>query len=353
MRNLSKNDLNNILNGATFLGSGGGGPRSIGKQIIETIGKSGNPVTLASPDEVPDDAWLAIAAGIGSPDAAKGFDASVVTLAYKELASSINVDFSYVMAAEIGAGNSFMPIYVGHEMNIPVVDGAGASRAVPSITMNSFAANDINVNQLMLANHSRKVGLAIETAAEASGPLRAVISDPSFGQVAGIALWAMTGATMKKYIISGTVTMAQKVGAALATASAPDKASTIADLLGGKMIGTGKISNSSETTAGGFDMGQVTVSLDDGADLVILNKNENLIAWRSDRSSPVTIGPDLICYIAADGTPFSNAELITDQQISVVAIPADDEMRNPNIVSAFREALSSIGYPGPYYPMPS
>lgn len=355
MKRLTETDLETILNGAALLGSGGGGPRAIGDQIIKAVKKSGRPVEVAAPEEIGDDDWLAIAAGIGSPDSVKnGFDFAVVTAAYKDLAAELGVEFKAVMAAEIGSGNTFMPMWVASDMGIPVVDGAGASRAVPSITMNSFAAAGIDVAHLMLATEDRKVGLSVKTAAEAAGPLRAVISDPSFGQVAGIALWAMRGATMKSHIIPGTITDAREAGSTLATLHCGEGwASAAASALHGRLLGVGRITEASESTAGGFDMGRVTFSIGDGVSLVVLNKNENLIAWRSDRTSPVAIGPDLICYLASDGTAFSNAELVHGSDVAVIALPAGSKMRDDFIVAQFRAALLSLGYPGPCLPLNS
>lgn len=353
MVDLTKQGLTDMLNGATLYGSGGGGPYAMGVKVIDDIIKSGKTPTVVAPEDVADDDWCVIAAGVGSPNAAASFDPSVVCEAVTDLGKAMGVTMKYVMAAEIGAGNTFMPLYVASQLGLGAVDGAGSSRAVPAITMSKFAAEGVPVRELMVANTQKKVGLIVGTAAEASAPMRAVISDPAFGQVAGLAIWPMQGKDMKRSIIPGTYGMAQKLGTILREAAADEKVNVVCELLGGRVLGVGTLTDTSETTGGGFDMGECTVKLADGANLVILNKNENLIAWRSDQSSPVTIAPDLVSYMLKDGTVFSNVELenYKGKEIVVIAAPAGPEMRNPSIVEAFRETLATMGYPGPATPL--
>ena len=302
-----------------------------------------------------DDDWAVIAAGVGSPDASAGFDPSVVDVAVKALGQAMGIDITHAMAAEIGAGNSTLPLYLSACHGYTALDVAGSSRSVPSITMSSFAAAGVPVTQMMIANHDHQVGVTIETAAEAAAPMRAIISAPGFGQVAGIALWPMQGSVVKKHAVRGTFTMAQQLGAAYRKVhtAGGDVAAAMADAMGGRIIGHGTVEAMVSTTSGGFDFGRLRVKLDGGATLSVFNKNENLIAWSSERPTPLAIAPDLISYVMDDGALITNAGIggRTGQGVSVIAAPADDDMRDPAIVAAFREALSSMGYPGPATPL--
>lgn len=347
---LDKEGLEDMLNGATLLGSGGGGPIAIGEQVIEKILKTGKAPKVADAEDMPDDAWAVIAAGVGSPDAAGGFDPTVASDAVRAMEKQMGITIDYIMAAEIGAGNTFMPLFVADDMGITALNVAGSSRAVPAITMSTFSADKVPVDQMMVANHNQQVGISVKWAADASNPMRAVISDPAFGQIAGLAIWPMQGKTVKKSAIRSTYNKAQELGAKLRQGIKDGHpVEAVCDHLGGKVIADGKLVSHSESTAGGFDMGRVTVETGDGAELIVLNKNENLIAWRSDRSHPVTIGPDLVSYMTRDGKVFSNV-LIPEhvgKDMVVIASPAGEHMRKEGIVAEFRSVLAGMGYPGP------
>lgn len=69
MRVLNRENLLDIISGATLLGSGGGGSPKDGLSLVEKIFSASTGVELASPDEVCDSDYIAMIAGIGSPKA--------------------------------------------------------------------------------------------------------------------------------------------------------------------------------------------------------------------------------------------------------------------------------------------
>ena len=351
---LSREELEDMLTGAVLYGSGGGGPKAIGQTIIKSILESGKSSQVVEADEMPDDAWAVVTAGVGSPDAAVDFDCTVVSQAVRGLGKAMGVTFGYAMAAEIGAGNTFTPLFVAADLGIKALNVAGSTRAVPEITMSSFAAKNVPVSHIMVANHGHQVGITIENAAEASGPMRAVVSDPAFGNVAGLAIWPMRGSTVKASAMRGTFDMARELGAALRRGrGAGDPVGAVLKHLDGRVLVRGKLKSMDEATGGGFDRGTVVVEDADRSSVVIFNQNENLIAWSSASSRPLTIAPDLISYMLEDGTVFSNVEApdYEGRDIVVLAAPTDPRMREAGIVDAFRGALSAIGYPGPTTPL--
>ena len=361
MTQYSRQDLSDLLTGAVLYGSGGGGPVAMGKLMMEKILSQRVQPEIVSIDDMPDDAWTVIVAGVGSPAAAKDFDPSCAVVALEQLEKKMGVTFDYVMAAEIGAGNSFMPIYVAAEMTskgrvVKALDVAGSDRAVPTITMSTFAAGGVDVDYFMVANHDHHEGMKVGDAAEASDKMRAVITQKAFDQVAGLAIWPMQGATARKFAVSGTFTKALRLGQGMRESqSIDDKLATAAELMGAKVLGRGILSEFDSETSGSFDSGRAVVTLSDGAKLIILNKNENLLAWRSDLPHPVTIGPDLVSYLSVEtGAPFSNAEAESykGKEIVVLASPASDAMRQEAIVAVFQGVLQTMGgYPGPAVPL--
>ncbi len=358
-RTLSKTDLQDILNGACILSSGGGGPYSIGEQIIKQLTK---PVRLISPSDVDDGATMAIAAAVGSPDAAGAapFPMTIAPLAFDALNAMLKPasgkDLDYVLPGEVGSGNTFIPMTVAADKGIPIIDAAGARRSVPTLTTSTYNNPKSPISPIVVASPASTVSFTAQDAARAEGPLRSIISAGGFGEFAGVAFWAMTGKVMKEVAVHGTTTYALELGRALRTALAKkqDPVKAVCKVLGGKVIITGEIANPSESTAGGFDTGAVTITTPDKSRTVwVYNQNENIIAWDSQRDTPIGMAPDLLCYLTTDGIPFTNADLsrAKGKQVVLIGAPSDASLRTPAMLAAFQAVLQGLGYAGPYVPI--
>jgi DUF917 family protein len=353
---LGPEQLGYILNGACILGSGGGGPISVGQQVIQQIGN--HPVTLVSADSVSATAMTAVSAFVGSPDAAANqeLNFSVATSAFNALARNVNKTFSYVLPGEVGAGNSLIPMVVAVENDIPIIDAAGACRAIPGFLMVTYAAAGIPASPMVLTDGKSPVTVSCGNPI-ADPVVRGIISGGAFQQDAGIAFWSMNGQTMNQAAIKGMTTLAMNIGQALAKAiiykTDPVAAVRAYMTKPNYILCTGKIVSASETTSGGFDFGTVVIKADDGSTITIYNQNENLIAFSDQSPAPLAMGPDLICYLTKNGQAFSNADIddeIKQQEVVVIGVPAPT-MRSAFIINQFMIALAGIGYAGPYVPI--
>ena len=363
---LDEQALNDILNGAAFYGSGGGGPIAAGKEIIGQILASKNPLVLVAAEDVPDDAYMAVSAFAGSPDAATqstlNFGA-VASTAYDALAKINGKDFTHVIAPEVGAGNTFIPMAVAVTKNIPVADASNSPRAVPEMQMGGFADGHVPVSPVILANPEQQLSLTVDTAAEADEITRAIISDsPSFSNLAGVAMWSMSGADMKKYGMLNGVTKAQKLGQFIreTAKSSDDPIQAIAEFTGATELFRGKITDVEEQIAGGFDVGQVRVTAANGDEYFVMNQNENMIAWKASDTKPLIISPDYICWVDETGQPFSNAELSEYTQksnpkdnptVALLGIKAEAPFNSDFVIQSFLDALRKMGYGGAYLPL--
>ncbi|NNE34906.1 MAG: DUF917 family protein, partial [Rhodothermales bacterium] len=226
-----------------------------------------------------------------------------------------------------------------------------------SLTMCTYASNKVPISPIVLANTEHLVSFSTDDAKDADGPMRAILSDPQFGQTAGIAFWGMTGATMKKVIVPGTLVHAWDCGKALrkAVQSKTDPIDAVAKFLNGWVLFRGKFVSLTEQTRGGFDFGTtILASMDGSRQATVYNQNENLIAWSTQYAEPLAMGPDLICFLAADGTAFSNADadrIKPGQEIALIGMRCGTPLRDPKIVSAFMGAINALGYAGPYVPI--
>jgi DUF917 family protein len=355
---LTIQQLNYILDGACIMGSGGGGPYTVGKKVLQYIGN--RTVYLVPTAAVPDNVSMAVSAFVGSPDAAanQALDFSVAATAFEALSTAVGKPFSYVLPGEVGAANSLIPMAVAVDKGIPVIDAAGAPRAIPGFLMVSYAAAGIPAAPMVLADKNNQV--TINCANAIADPVtRGVISGNVFPEDAGIAFWTMNGKTLNVpgNAVRGTTSQAMAIGQALANAIGSGQDPVLAVMQNMEtpnfVLCTGTIKDSSEATSGGFDFGTVVISADDGSEVTIYNQNENLIAFSNRSYVPLAMGPDLICYLTTKGQVFSNADFKTlpkGAKIAVIGVPAR-VMRSQFILNQFAIALAGIGYAGSYVPI--
>jgi DUF917 family protein len=350
---LTPQDLTDLLNGAAVLGAGGGGPRSIGVQIIETLVKAGTLPVLIAPCDLGAAELGAVSAFAGSPDAAAGdFDYSPAVTAFVALSSQSASPLSWVLPGEVGAGNTFIPMAVAASLTppVPVVDCAGARRAIPALGQDTYAANGVPISPMVVASPDKLIGLTVPDAITADSILRGVLT--GLNDNAGIAMWAMNGDTVRAAAVDGTTSYALELGRTIRAAAAADKVAAACAFMGARLLGRGKIAGHAEETSGGFDLGTISVQSDDGSTLTIYNQNENLIAWSSRQGAPLIMAPDLICFMLDDGTGFSNADpqAAIGTVDNVIGQPSIPPMRVPYIVTQFLAQREASGYGGPYIP---
>lgn len=356
---LSPDQLELILQGACFLGSGGGGPLALGRQFIEDIAKTGNPVVVVDVADVPPEATGAISAGVGSPvAAASGFPADAPGIAWKELESVVGHSFTHIVPAEIGAGNTFVPFLLAAQTGLPVIDGAGADRAVPSLPLCTFAAADVPLGTVVLGNSDVVLRFAVADPTVADAAMRALLGGGVFAEDAGSAMWAMNGTQIGDGAIRGTTGRALKVGTLLKDR---DPVQAVVGYLGGSVLIRGTITDIGENTAGGFDTGHVTITASDAGSgsesgqglesVTVMNVNENLIAYSGQSPTVLATAPDLLCFMTTSGEAFSNAEAETYQksgaEVALVLVPSSPQMRSSSLLEGFRTVLRSVGYYGP------
>jgi DUF917 family protein len=358
---LDKQALEDILAGASFLGSGGGGPRLVGQMIIDSLVKAGTLPSLVSLDHLADGDYGAMSAFAGSPDDASSetFDWAPATKAFQLLAETMAAagkpPMSYVMPVELGGGNSFIPLAVAASLSppLPVADAAGARRAVPSLAETTFAENAVAISPMVLASPTDQMSVTVSNATVADNVLRAVVGQQGFGNEAGVAAWAMSGATAKASSIGGATSYAQGLGATIRQAPADGKIGAALGYTFGFLLCRGTIASVAEETSGGFDHTTVEIKADDGSIVRVFSQNENLIAYSSARPSPLCLAPDLICYITEAGVCFSNAdpELVAGTRMALVGVPAPAAMRTPYFITQFLQDLTGLGYGGPWVPV--
>ncbi|MEN7433250.1 DUF917 domain-containing protein [Chromobacterium sp. TRC.1.1.SA] len=369
---LSSRDLEPLLQGACFFGSGGGGTMISARHLAANF-RSGDyyptdKVRVVSVDEATDGDCVMVAY-MGAPDAINQVQwpngPVEAALAARQRLESQGRKLAYVAAPESGALGFVVAGLVAAKLGLAVVDADGAGRAVPSLPMLTYAAAGIPPTPAFLAGES---GLCVELGVRMPPPdgkpqedvstvveqmLRPILTNPQFGQFGGLAMWIMSPEQLGGALQGGEVRTAEAM---------LDFLRRELDIKGKLLFGPATLVSSEVTTAGGFDLGKV--SLEDGERrCTVLYQNESLLAWDSAVSHPLATAPDAISYfVEGDGQHvFSNGDLSGDdhgldptvrgRKAAVIALPAAAPLRKGLILQSFADELAQLGYLGPYAPV--
>lgn len=391
---LSREDLEPLLLGAAFFGSGGGGTiesaRNLAKQFVAGDYYRADKVKVVSVEEATEGAAVMVAY-LGAPEAINKatYPIGPVMAAQnvQKRLESQPVKLAYVMPPESGALGFTVAALVAAKLGLAVIDADGAGRAVPSLPMLTFAAAEIDPRPAFLVSQG---GLCVEldvTPREGNhgGPshqrdvsaiveqmMRPVVADPEFGQFGGLAMWVMTPDNIGRATpVRGTLKRALELGRAVQAGRIRSTSQMIGYLAEHCHIAARAISAPSELvsvaskTSGGFDGGQVCIRAGQSRYTVIY-QNESLLAWDSARAQPIVLAPDSVAYfVEGEGQSiFTNGDLVQDngalnpaigkRPVTLIAWRAEPELRKPGLIlDSFMAVLNSFGYLGPYVPLES
>lgn len=379
MQRLCKQDLKNLLNGATFMASGGGGSIEAGKSMVDIFPENDS-VNVFSVEEAcaamqADNTLAVVVAIMGAPEkiGAIGYplycEYAIQSIQQHLPEDKKNRKIGFLVPVEIGPISSIAPCVLAHKMNLAVIDGDGAGRAVPSLTNLTFDGVHLSANPTVLSNKAQEsIALFVDTGSKAESLARPVISDPLFDQQAGIALWVMDDTQLLNAVrIKGTLALSQKIGKKVTLldfkkdsgpASMAPPIDAIIEILqkqglSGRTLFTGKLESFKTETSGGFDHAQLCFRHPVNTDEVvtILTQNESLIAYNSTLCEPLVMAPDSICCITEKGQVFTNADIDIQKMkgtlVTLIGISARPELRDMKDLSeSFRTVLMGLGYAG-------
>jgi DUF917 family protein len=346
LRILRERELKDIVQGATLLGSGGGGSPQNGMQLVKSILEGAGEVKLVTPEEVPDYSMVCVVAAMGAPEAMlkRGWEKEDVP-ALKAIEQATGKTMDYIVAVETGGFNTVTPLHSAAAMGVPSIDGAGIERAIPQLEMTMFHLHNIPIAPVTLADARGNFAVLYPKDPPMAETMARGIT-VAFGMKAGLACHPMAGWQLKKSVIPGTCTRAEEVGKSMRQAieKGQDPVKAVVKATQGYEIARGTVKEKAVETRGGFDYGKVTV-----ADVRVDYKNENMMAWRAGK--PVVISPDLTCWMTTDGKPLTNADLKTGMEVAVIGIKAHERWRTTEGLAVYKPVLAELGYTGKYVPV--
>lgn len=333
MRMIDEQALLDLTLGSTILGSGGGGDPHVGMLLARDAIRAHGPVPLVDLDEVPDDANIVFVAGFGAPGVLieKLPRAAEFERIVQELERFTGKKYDYVCPAEAGGLNAVTPFASAAPSGLPVIDADGMGRAFPKLEMVTPTLYGGKATPLvMLDEHGNALFAETATNAWAEDMARAGVL--ASGAIATMALYPMTGAEAKKWLVRGALTAATEIGRAIREAREQhrDPVAAVLEQQDGVLLFTGKVTSVERANKNGWTIGEAKMSgLDafEGQEFTMLFQNENLAALRNGEYVATT--PDLIMAMELDsGEPIPSEVIRYGYRVAIIGLPADPHWRS-------------------------
>jgi DUF917 family protein len=395
----SANDLTDVIEGATLLATGGGGPAEVAKHLLEQSGVQS--VDVARAPFLPDEMKLAMSAQVFAPSAIWA------NQDYRSALNSFNAlvpptGIRGVLPAEVGAVNSIIPVIVASLSGACLLADTQTDRSMPEMDMGLFQG-DVPFNRLEMVTKEGEVALVKEYSPDETDGiipeqeiLEAMNNTPGFQGVGGFATYTMDGSQFNRIydqggLMDNTLDYARKLGSCMDGPGFETAIfQTIQEHLGpdyspcrlfrGRLVATKQQSHSQDYGYADF----ITSDPQSCMGARIYYSNENMIAYHllwvlvqgvptPMELSPMAMGPDSIGYLLMEGEcegfkkghSFTNEafeqghgapDFFKTHEIELIGIP-EPRLRKPAIIDAFtreikrsREAFGKA-YSGEYIPI--
>ena len=335
MRKIGLKEVEDIALGASLLGAGGGGDLYYGKLMAIGAIKERGAVDLISPDEVPDDAVIMPIAMMGAPTVLceKGTGGNEYQVIYDIVSQYLGKSVYAVMPMEAGGVNSMLPIAAAARLGLPMVDCDGMGRAFPELQMVTFTIGGVSATPMALTDEKGNSAIFNTITNKWTEELARAVTMSCGGSVT-VALYIMTGATMKAYGVKNIVTRSEMLGRAIRSVKdqpelTPEDAFLKASE--GYRLFRGKIVDVLRETNGAFNLGHVLLEgIGDfkGQKAEVSFQNENLAAVVNGEIRATV--PDLICLVDTETfTPVTTEALKYGKRVLVVGLKCYEMWRTP------------------------
>lgn len=360
----SVKDIEMFLNGVCILGTGGGGKLDYGRRFLYPLAEAGT-LNWGSVDEIGDDENVACVWYMGSvaPIPPKGkpeiekIKESCMVRAVRLFMQETGVTVHRLVAMEMGASNTAAAVETGALMNLPVLDGDLAGRAVPEIVqvtpffhgvrLDPFAVcdewgNTVFVRRAVTGEMAEMIGKMISV----------VTKSPDSSTLCGNCGILMKGSEAKKYLVRGTLTKAFELGKAIQAAKEAGESllETAVNQLHAVPLFQGVIEKIDWESKSGYMYGQNTIrgaGKWNGKKCEIWYKNENHMLWMDGKLR--CSSPDSICGIyTKTGVATNNPTLKEGDEVSYFGVP-NPEFRKPESLGYF--SPEHFGFKEKYRPV--
>jgi len=348
----TKAEVEELVWGATVMGTGGGGSPRYGLRLLEEALSLRGEIKVVDINELSENSIVVSPYYVGTiaPSAERRKPVKIgdpIRTAFEELERVLGKRVSAVVACELGGSNTAVALYIAAKLNLPVVDGDLLGRAAPEIhqcTANIFgypmypavivteSGNIVVVKQYSDINDYEALARYISVIAGCSA---AVVDTP------------LSAENARKAVVKKTISLCLSIGKALreAWSTGKDPVEEVRRILGGWKIFEGEVTKYNWRDEGGFLRGEAYLKGTGewrGHSFRTWIKNEHIMAWRDNK--PIVMPPDLIIFFSDKGKPVTNAELGEGMKISVITAKAPEIWRTPRGLELFGPRHFGLDY---------
>ena len=351
---LSEQDVQDLATGAGILGTGGGGNPYLGYLHVRELVRSGAIITVVSASTLQETDLICPVGGMGAPTISieRLPNGGEYLGALRAVEAALGLPVTHISSSEIGGANALRPLAVAAQAGVPIVDGDGMGRAFPELQMCTFAIAGLPITPIALQD-VRGNTLVIQRVVSARWAEQiARAATVAMGGSAAMALFCLPAPLYRRTAITGTVSLAVRLGQAVRHARErhKDPVAAILALLPAQQLFVGKIIDVERRTTKGFARGSVLLA--NGFQRVAIEfQNEYLIARDMQTGEILVSVPDLICLVHPEtGEPLTTEVLRYGYQVSVLAIAAPGPLKSPEALAIV--GPQAFGYLYAYCPLP-
>lgn len=315
MKRLTTTDLDNLLVGTIFYGTGGGGSPSLAKAMYQQLAIRNRSLILEPISAfAPNDTLMTTfpVGGLEPQDVPDQYLRRALAMFQRRCKAPI----AGIIPVEIGPLSVAVAAKLAVQLKLPLLDAdIVGGRSTPEVFLETITLFDISRTPLVVVNASGEYGI-LEKSSSADFEedfLRSFANKSGgFSYVFG---YPMTASVVRKAVTSGTVTQAIQTGRLI---NSNQLLATI-NSVNGKIMFSGTISSIRSQKQSGFTSQYIDVKNKTQKARVYV-KNENLILW-IDGKSALTC-PDLIVLLDGDDKPLFNLDLKIGLTVTVIGVKA-------------------------------
>lgn len=339
--------VEDLVRGTTFFGTGGGGESTQGVKVLLSELEQGKEISLLDVQELDNEDWVACPFLMGSIapmtegklKEMKLFGLSkkiynykeMMVIAVEELIGYTGKQIKAIVPIELGGANTAAAIAAASHLNLTIVDGDFAGRAIPEIPQTTPFLNGKTLWPISSVDEYGNI-CVIKNATNVliAERIGKYISAASFG-VAAQCGFLMKGKEAKKTVIPRTISECLEIGKFIRESR--ESGLKVLDYLVRKVNGwflfKGIVAAKETEDKDGYYWGVHTINgLDEfsGQTFKIWFKNENHISWKNDKT--FVTSPDLIIVVDMNtGEPITNTNLKINDRVGVIGIKAKEIFR--------------------------
>ena len=350
---LTRDDVLDILVGATVYGAGGGGELAEGLDLIDHAVAAGKRFRMVGLADVPEDALICTPYLLGAISDLPQNDAALIDghtppilAAFDRLRAYIGGPIFGAVPCELGGSNTAVPFFIAAMADAVVVDADPSGRAVPEITHSAYALADLPVGTIVTANARGETTILENVASDQRAEdLVRSLAQLSDNDIAAID-HTLPAKTLRPGLITGTLSRARKVGHLMrhAQSDLSNLPRNIASQTNGTVLFQGEVTSSEAQVKGGFTVGSIDVTGTadhTGQTLRITLKNENMAAFLD--GTPVATIPEIITLLDTEtGAVITNPNAQVSQNVAVLILPAPKVFLTPQGLATFGPAYAGL-----------